>query len=382
MSTCWEEKKLKSILKLEYGKPLDVSHRSPNGLYPAYGANGEKTRTNKFYFDNPSIIVGRKGSAGEITLTEEKFWPLDVTYFVTFNEKEHDLRFLYYLLSKLELPKLAKGVKPGINRNDVYAKKVNVPNVQEQKRIVALLDKAFEAIDISIENTEKNLHNARELFQSYLDSIFSEDINDITEIKIGDVCEMLNGFAFKSKDAVSGSNTQLLRMGNLYNNTISFERRPVFYPDEFSIEYNKFLIKEGDLVISLTGTVGKEDYGYVVKIPKHSHNLLLNQRIAKFNIKEPERVASSYLLYYLRSRLFLKILYSTSNGTRQANLSSETILKLPFPLRPIAEQHKILKSIEGISKNCSLLESIYQKKRSAFEELKKSLLHQAFSGEL
>lgn len=110
----WQEKAVGEILQLEYGKPLDKSSRKANGRYPAYGANGEKDRTDKFYYDKPSIIVGRKGSAGEINLTERRFWPLDVTYFVTFDESQHDVRFLYYLLTTLELAKLAKGVKPGI----------------------------------------------------------------------------------------------------------------------------------------------------------------------------------------------------------------------------------------------------------------------------
>lgn len=69
----WEQKKLCSILKLEYGKPLDASLRKDDGCYPVYGANGEKWRSDSYYFDHMSIIVGRKGSAGEVNLTESKF---------------------------------------------------------------------------------------------------------------------------------------------------------------------------------------------------------------------------------------------------------------------------------------------------------------------
>ena len=93
----WKEKTVGEILKLEYGKPLDESDRSPNGRFPVYGANGERDRTDKFYWEKASIIVGRKGSAGEINLTAEKFWPLDVTYFVTFDDSQYDLRFLFLL---------------------------------------------------------------------------------------------------------------------------------------------------------------------------------------------------------------------------------------------------------------------------------------------
>jgi type I restriction enzyme S subunit len=129
MNKDWKIKKIGQILKLEYGKPLPKAKRSPKGLYPVYGANGEKDRSDLFFFDKKSIIVGRKGSAGALKLTEEKFWPLDVTYFVSFNENEHDLLFLYYLLESLNLPKFAKGVKPGINRNEIYDIEVSVPSL-------------------------------------------------------------------------------------------------------------------------------------------------------------------------------------------------------------------------------------------------------------
>ena len=72
MNATWKDRRLGDILQLEYGKPLDDRYRKLDGLYPVYGANGEKDRSDKFYFSRPSIIVGRKGSAGEINLTERK----------------------------------------------------------------------------------------------------------------------------------------------------------------------------------------------------------------------------------------------------------------------------------------------------------------------
>jgi len=160
----WEEKMLGQIIKLEYGKPLDDGLRNQKGLYPIYGANGIKGRTNKFYHNRKTIIIGRKGSAGEINLSEEKFWPLDVTYFVTFDDKENELMFLFYLLSKLQLTKLARGVKPGINRNEVYEISVYMPLKTEQQTIIKKLD-ALSA------KTKK------------LETIYQQKINDLEELK-------------------------------------------------------------------------------------------------------------------------------------------------------------------------------------------------------
>ena len=176
MKNVWKEKSVGEILQLDYGKPLDKSDRNPSGRFPVYGANGEKDRTDKFYHATPSIIVGRKGSAGEITLTEDKFWPLDVTYFVTFDEQKHDLRFLYYLLTTLELTTLAKGVKPGINRNEVYSQKTRVPPLAEQQRIVGLLDEAFESLAAAKANAEQKLAALEALKKSLLHQAFTGEL--------------------------------------------------------------------------------------------------------------------------------------------------------------------------------------------------------------
>ena len=134
--------------------------------------------------------------------------------------------------------------------------------------------------------------------------------------------------------------------------------------------------------MSLTGTTGKEDYGYAVRIPICSHNLLMNQRIVKFDSIRDDLVNRDFLLHYLRSRVFLDILYPTANGTRQANLSSVTIKTLPIPICSVRKQETIVSALNELEENTARLESIYKQKLAALEELKKSLLHQAFTGEI
>ena len=191
--TNWQAKKLGEVLKLEYGKPLPKSERVTDGQYPVYGANGIKSWSNSFYYDQATIVVGRKGSAGEINLTKEKFWPLDVTYFVRFDDKKYNLKFLYNLLETLELTKLAKGVKPGINRNDVYDIDVKIPELKEQHRIVKILDEVFADVAKAKKNAEKNLQNAKELFESYLQSVFANPGKDWEEKRLGEVCDFVRG---------------------------------------------------------------------------------------------------------------------------------------------------------------------------------------------
>lgn len=172
----WDEKTIGDILSLEYGKSLDKSERNENGIYNAYGANGVKDKTNKYLYNKKSIIVGRKGSAGELNYTEEKFWALDVCYYVIFDEQKYDIKFLYNLLKLQNLPSLAKGVKPGINRNDVYNLKVNVPKLEEQQKIVSQLDELQEQTKKLEQIYTQKLQDLNELKQSILQKAFNGEL--------------------------------------------------------------------------------------------------------------------------------------------------------------------------------------------------------------
>ena len=177
LAPVWNEKiksqsqkvELGRVLSLEYGKPLEKELRKPNGVIPVFGANGVKTTTDKALVVESGIVVGRKGSAGEVNLTEGPFWPLDVTFYAKFEKNSFDLKYLYYLLKSLQLPKMARGIKPGINRNDVNKLEVLLFGVEEQKRIVAKIDELMALCD----QIEAELTRRRSLEESIARSLTS-----------------------------------------------------------------------------------------------------------------------------------------------------------------------------------------------------------------
>lgn len=353
MTSNWRLKKLKDVIKLEYGKPLDKTKREIKGLYPVYGANGEKARSNEYYFDKKSIIVGRKGSAGEINITTEKFWPLDVTYFVTFDKKQYDLKFLFHLLNTLNLPRLAKGVKPGINRNDVYSLDVLIPPLPEQKRIVKILDKAFAAIDKTKANAEKNLQNSRELFDSYLNKVFANPGEDWEEKKLGEC------FKLKSGDGLTSKN--MSREGNI----------PVYGGNGIAGFHNEYNLSGSNVIVGRVGAL----CGNARHI---NENIWLTDnafKVINFNY-EFDNSFLTYLLNY-------KNLKSYARQAAQPVISNSSLqdVKLYFP-RFINEQKQIVEKLDNILSESKNLEAIYQQKLADLEELKKSILQKAFDGEL
>ncbi|WP_347505505.1 restriction endonuclease subunit S [Pseudomonas anguilliseptica] len=179
------------------------------------------------------------------------------------------------------------------------------------------------------------------------------------------------GYAFKSTDFVL-SGIPLLRMGNLYQNQLDLDRSPVFLPDSFKTQYSKFLVKEGDLVMSMTGTMGKRDYGFTVQIPDGASDSLLNQRVIKFITKKDADPV--FLLNLLRSELTLCALYSFPGGTKQANLSAKQILNLPALIPPIAEQTKIAQVLSSWDKAIAITERLLANSQQQKDMLTNQLL--------
>lgn len=378
MKAGWQTKKLGELIRLEYGKPLPDEKRKADGKYPVYGANGEKDRTDEFYFDKPSIIVGRKGSAGEINLTEEKFWPLDVTYFVEFDEKEFHLKFLYSLLATLDLPKLAKGVKPGINRNEVYSIGVKVPPLPEQQRIVAILDEAFAGIATAIANAKKNLNNARELFESYLQSVFENKGEDWEEKTLGEIAEIKGGKRVPKgyKLEFEKTNHPYIRVAD-FNDYGSIDLNNIRYVnDKVFKEIKNYTISKDDLYISIAGTIGRTGI-----VPDELDGANLTENACKLVFKEC--IDKKFVYYFTKTKSFE---IQAGLNTRTAAMPKLALIRLAtikFSIpKSVKIQNTFVQKFEALSKETKKLESIYQQKLVALGELKKSLLDQAFSGEL
>jgi type I restriction enzyme S subunit len=140
----WPEQALGDICTFNYGKALPASARTGQD-YPVYGSNGEIGRHDVALTAGPTIVIGRKGSFGEVHYSAGACWPIDTTYYVDQRSTESDLRWLMYRLRSLGLTELNRAAAvPGLNREDAYRQRVRVPPIGEQRRIAAVLDKADE----------------------------------------------------------------------------------------------------------------------------------------------------------------------------------------------------------------------------------------------
>ena len=204
---------------------------------------------------------------------------------------------------------------------------------------------------------------------------------DWKDRKINEICIPRAGFAFNSKKFTE-SGIQIIRMGNLYAGKLNLSRSPVFY-DISDVDDNiikRSMVHDGDILLTLTGTKYKRDYGYAVCI-EGEHELLVNQRI--LCLSPTEKIDKEYLLYYLRSEIFRDIFFSNeTGGVNQGNVSSKFVENIEIKLPSIEEQKEISKILKNILTKEEQAKELAEFVIEQIELMKKSILAKAFRGEL
>ena len=162
----WKECKLGRVIELLYGKGLREQDRKPGNI-PVYGSNGIVGCHNEYLVKGPGIIIGRKGSVGEVKYSPVDFFPIDTTYYVSLKEEMADIRFMYYFLLTLHIDEMnSHSAVPGLNRNDVYSLDVTVPPLPEQRAIASVLSSLDDKIDL--------LHRENKTLEAMAETLFRQ----------------------------------------------------------------------------------------------------------------------------------------------------------------------------------------------------------------
>ncbi len=290
----------------------------------------------------------------------------------------------YFLLTDEfngQMEKLQKGASyPAVTDAEVKSIFLRYPkSLPEQQSIVAILDEAFAAIAKAKTNAEQNLKNAKELFESYLQSVFENKGEGWEEKMLGEIADVIGGYSFKSGDFKKEGKYQVIRMGNVRPGIIRENESPVFIESLDDKVLKKALILANDVIITQTGTKNKRDYGFTVIIEKE--NYLLNQRISA--IRFSKNYMPKFFLYFSWTNHFKDQYFSNETGTvGQGNVGIGAITNAIVPFLPLKDQQIIVQKLDALSAETKQLETIYQQKINDLDELKKSILQKAFAGEL
>ena len=285
-----------------------------------------------------------------------------------------DARYLLYYLSTVKAQDLIQDQSyPSLKLPEIAGIEIPLPPLAEQKRIVALLDEAFAGLDEAKAKVEANHRDSEGLYKSYLQSVFKEGGRKWLEVKLDEVCEFQNGFAFKS-NTFRPSGTPVIRISNIQDGIIDTENRLVFVdPKDYRENLDRYRVAKGDLLIAMSGaTTGKIGFNTTAA------EFYLNQRVGKF---QPGKSLNKQFLYHFLSTKVEENL-SISAGAAQPNLSTEQIKGFVLPLPPIEEQASVVVLMETLLAETRQLASLCQGKQVALAALKNSFLAQAFAGEL
>ncbi len=284
--------------------------------------------------------------------------------------------FVYYTLSKdyiIQIEKQITGAtRQRISRKNLGLIEIPIPSLSEQKPIVEILDNAFAAIDKAKANIEKNLQNAKELFESYLQNVFVNKGEDWTEMKLGEISEVKDGTHDSPKYIKDG--IPFVTQKNIRETGLTLADTKFITKEDHDKFYKRSNVAYGDIIISMIGA----NRGMSCIVDDRRVFSIKNVGL----IKKTETINQNYLLYFLKSPIAKEYVAESSNGGAQEFVGLTALRNFPVLVAPRKKQNEIVSNLDALSIETKKLETTYQQKLNDLEELKKSILQKAFTGEL
>jgi type I restriction enzyme S subunit len=301
------------------------------------------------------------------------------------SENSLDRTFLkYLLLSDLAQHRIhEKGTGAtvkGIKASLLKSIPIEFPPLLEQQRIVGILDEAFEGIATAKANAEKNLHNARALFESHLQSVFTQRGEGWEETTLEHVLSVQprNGW---SPPAINHSNSGVPVLTLSSVTGFQFRASKIKFTSAKADPRRHYWVKNGDFLITRSNT--PELVGHVAIAAGITEPTIYPDLIMRMT-PSLDRILTEFLYYQMRTpslRLEITGRAQGANPTMK-KISKGAVQSLPIAVPPLSRQKEIVAQLDALAAETQRLESLYQQKLAALYALKKSLLHQAFTGQL
>lgn len=375
MKEGWSDLKITDVATIIHGKN-QKEVECENGQYPIYGSGGNIMGYSKeFLCEEGTIILGRKGSINNPIFINTKFWNVDTAFGIV-AKNGCNKKYLYYFMKSYNWAKLNTGTTiPSLTQKVVGNVEIPVPSLPEQQRIVDFLDTEFAKIDALKANAEKNLQNAKDLFQAALKkelepkegwrklSLSGIGITQTgTTPKTSDKCNYGNFIPF-----IKPADVNIDGLGGLkYDNEGLSEQ---------GANIGRIFEKNSILMVCIGATIGKVGFS--------TRTVSSNQQI---NVLTPSKQYDYKFVYYVMSAIDFQIQVINEGKSAQATLpiiNKSKWEKLLLSIPPtIIEQQNIVLKLDKLSANCQQLQTNYEKIIALCDDMKQALLRKAFNGEL
>lgn len=371
----WQTKKLDEVCEVEYGTRV-VKKRDGGSKYSVYGGGGATFFMDE-YNRQDRMVIGRFAMSEKCTrFVKGKFFLNDSGLTISpKNSSEIFPNFLDYQTLYLNdvFYSLAKGsAQKNLDVPAFRNLEITYPeSLAEQKRIVKILDEVFGGIEKAKENAEKNLKNSQELFESYLQNVFANPGKDWEEKKLGEVYDVRDGTHDSPRYQAEGF--ALITSKNLKHGELDFSNIKYISEKDYLNINKRSGVDEGDILFAMIGTIGNP------VVVKNIPNFAI-KNVALFKVSKDQD--NYFLKYFLDSKFVIDKMTIEAKGTTQKFVGLGYLRDFRIQLPPLFDQKAIVEKLDALSGETKKLEAIFRRKIADLDELKKSVLKQAFSGEL
>ena len=381
MSEQWRTTTLGESCIMYQPKTITRKEMSIDGEYPVYGANGVIGYYSEFNHEDSQLIIGCRGSVGAVHITESKSWINGNAMVIQSKKEDISQAFLRYLfLGGIDISNSISGsAQPQITRRSLAPVEFSYPiNMEEQQRIVSILDQVYRDVEFRIEKNNEKLENAREMSQNILNSAFEN--NDWNFAILEEILSVQprNGW---SPPAVfhSDSGTPVLTLSSVTGN--------VFKADQYKFTsapvdpQRHYWVENGDLLITRSNTpklVGHVAIASGINIPTIYSDLIMRMN------PDSEKVLTKFLYYQMQSKLLREEIMGRAKGANptMVKINKKSLQSIPIYFPSLEKQEIIINFIEQLFQHIRELEAVFHEEASALSEFKQSILQEAFNGNL
>lgn len=381
----WEWKKLKDICNINFGTRV-VRKKDGGSIYPVYGGGGATFMMDSYNRED-CLVVSRFAMSQQCTrFVSGKFFLNDSGLSLSPKDNSLTESFLNTTILGLndDIYALGRGTaQKNLNVDAFKELMLPIPPLDEQERIVKVLDDAFEKIDTIKTTAETNLQNAKELFQAKLSQFFNG--NNWNAMELAEVCEVVTDFVAAGSFADLRKNVsyksepdyaQLVRTTDLKHN---FQKKDFVYVSKaaFDYLYRVDLSKESVILPNVGVNCGEVYYIPEGSLP-YDHNVLGPNAV----LVRSHSSDNHYLYYCFMSDNLQFQIDDITSKMAQPKFNKTSLKKLILPIPPLPIQKQIVAKLDSLSEKVKQLESNYKQVLADCDELKKAILKKAFNGEL
>jgi type I restriction enzyme S subunit len=375
----WQQSTLGELCKLYQPETITKKEMKPDGKYPVFGANGVMGRYHRFNHAEPQLVVGCRGACGTVHITQPESWITGNSMVVQPKDDTVDLQFLrYFFEGPADLGDVITGAaQPQITQGSLKPIIVPLPPLDEQKRIVAVLDNAFAALDRALANVEANLLDAAAVRDQFLDKRLASLAETFGLISIGDIASVKGG-----KRLPKGQKTSPIETAYPYisvrdmtdQGTVDIDRVQYISQQSFDA-ISRYVISKDDIYVSIAGTIAKTGV-----IPAELDGANLTENAAKLVLKDGW--LRDYVYWCTRSSSFKEQAIEQTRTAAQPKLALQRLAAIRIPAADSDGQAALCEAVAALRQSVIQIDEAFRSKLGDIADLRQSLLQKAFAGEL